>query len=251
MRAVVSRGVVVVSVVAVAGCHHATPQTSAAASHDSSRPPAAGEDVARLVGPTWYLQSWTTHSNARVLPDTDSPPRLVFDSRTAARTDDPTNTTTWTVTLRPGTLRAVEGPTTAVAENLATQAAAAAIRAVLTGPATWSTAGTDLTMQATNGSTATFTSDTSTALALGGAYLRVVARAYQPYAIAGRITLTAATGGPVITHAVGTDGLRFPRLAPGTYRVTAAVPGGSCTPGNVTITGGQTVYHNVACLLKH
>ena len=224
---------VMLAAVAVVGCQHAS---------------APG---ARLIGPTWYLQSWTTQHRAPVLPDTDSPPRLVFDSATAARTDDPINTTTWMVTLGPGTLRGVEGLSTAVAETTQSQAADEAIRAVLSSRATWRTAGAGLVVQAPDGSSLTFTSNAAVALGLGAADLGLVARAYQPYAISGTVTLTFDTGSPVITQTLGRDGMRFPRLKPGTYRVTGTVTGGTCTPGYITLTGGQTIRHDVPCLMAH
>jgi hypothetical protein len=40
-------------------------------------------------------------------------------------------------------------------------------------------------------------------------------------------------------------------LTPGTYRLTATVHSGTCTLGHLTITGGETVYHDLPCLLHH
>jgi hypothetical protein len=54
-----------------------------------------------------------------------------------------------------------------------------------------------------------------------------------------------------VTHAVGVDGMRFGRLRPGVYRLTGTVRGGTCTPGHVTVSGGETTYRDVACLLAH
>jgi hypothetical protein len=186
-----------------------------------------------------------------VLPDTTRPPTLVFDSATAAHSDDPTNTTTWTIRLGRATLTGIEGPTTAVAEDQPTQAAAAATRGLLTSSATWRINGPQLLVQGTTGASLTYTKDATAALALGGVDVRLLARGYQPYPIPGSVVLTLADRSPSVTRRVSVDVLRIPRLAPGLYRVSATVTAGSCTPRTVKVTGGDTASLDVACLLDN
>ncbi|MDX6228384.1 MAG: hypothetical protein QOI76_1774, partial [Frankiales bacterium] len=104
-------------------------------------------NVADLIGPTWYLTSWTTSHGLTVLPDTDRPPTLVFDSRTAAHSDDPTNTASWAVRLGKGTLTGVERTTTALPQDAQTRAVNAAVTEVLSGNATWQIVGPTLTIR--------------------------------------------------------------------------------------------------------
>ena len=102
---------------------------------------------ADLVGPTWRLVSWTTAEGATVRPTTDRPPTLVFDSQTTAHSDDPVNTTSWTVRLGKGTVSGDEGTTTLVAEPPSAWAANQALTAVLSGRASWQITGDQLVLR--------------------------------------------------------------------------------------------------------
>ena len=113
-------------------------------------------DPAHLVGPTWYLVSWTTAGGAMVKPSTDTPPTLIFDSQTAAHSDDTVNTTTWTVGLRKGTAFGVEGPTTEASEIASSLPVESAVTAVLAGESSWRITGSELVIRGVSGRSVTY-----------------------------------------------------------------------------------------------
>jgi META domain len=138
--------------------------------------------VAELIGPTWYLASWTTSNGTVVRPATDRPPTLVFDSQTAAHSDDTANTTAWTVRLSKGIVLGVEGPTTAVSESEQSQAAGEALSAVLAGAATWQIRGSELVIRRASGRTVTYARTVAevptSAVALADNFYAVIGRTW-------------------------------------------------------------------------
>jgi hypothetical protein len=193
-------------------------------------------------------ESWTTTAGHRALPGTERPPTLVFDSLTAAHTDDPTNTTTWSMRLSTGGIAGTEGPTTAVSEDPPTQAAYAAVTAVLASHARWRLNGDTLVITGARRSSLSYTKNTARALALGTADVAIYARGYQPYPIAGTVSFRAPDQS-VISRRVGEKGARLLRLVPARYKVTAVVKGGTCKPTSVMARGGEGSRLAVACLL--
>jgi hypothetical protein len=198
-------------------------------------------DVSALVGPTWRLTSWTGADGKVVLATTDRPPTLVFDSTTAAHSDDSANTTTWIVRLHKGTLVGVEGPTTTASETRPSQAAYAAVAAVLDGTASWHITGSTLVIRTGSGASVTYSSTEPTqtpGLLMGSVwYLESWTIGGKTDAPAGALMPTLAFHDPSTAVTVGGNKTEWSvDIGAGTLRATEGpLPTRFADPGDATV----------------